>query len=461
MSGTRLHKKSTPVTRRFPRWSKTNYYPKGEVVFQNVIDSENIDLYVSLSSHYSNDSDKSLYLNDSDYALNESLWSHYVTSRPIDSETKSFASLNRRIKHIILSYDSDQLVFDSDVLWLTNTIPLLPDSDSIDSDLKRAKSDTTNLLSDNFIFSLIDSDVKHKGTVYWDSDYKSYKTTVTVRTLNTIGPDSTGNIPLTFMRVLNGSKDDRPDSDVEGTIYVIANDSDDIDNGISYIFKDGWSLFVTPDRANNDKKFLRSSGGSMKGPLIVPPPTESTQIVNRKYVDLNIRDTKQDGFGFFDSEGLIDVSQFDSDNFIVLTKDAPSLLFTDKINTIAIGDVDKLDVENIDSAASDSEKIYVQVSNFSSFVGGNLQLTKNGLPQTFTLDLNSVCDSIVNGVALNFRLLSSNSQSFSIKVNGGILLTDQFTLKYFTHSGDVSVIEKQSGSDVWIVETKIFDYGNY
>lgn len=461
MSGTRLHKKSTPLTRRFPRWSKTNYYPKGEIVYQNVIDSDNIDLYVSLSNHYSNDSDKSLYLNDSDYTLNTSVWSLFVSSRVLDSDNKSIANINKRVKHIVLSFDSDQLWIDSDVKWLRDTIPLLPDSDSVDSDLKRARSDIGNILSGERIFSFIDSETVDNGLIIWDSDSQTYKTVVSVRTLNTFGPDSTGNLPLSFMRVLNGTKDQKPDSELNGTIYIVANDSDDSDNGTSFIFNNGWESFISPDRIRNDKKFLKSSGGSLKGPLFVPPATEPEQIVSRKYVDLFVRDVKQDGFGFFDSEQKIDTSVFDSDNLFVLTNDVPSLWYTDKINTSVIGDVDKLDVENIDSTVSDSDQIFVQVSNFSSFVGGNLQLYKNGSLHTFTLTSNAVCDSNVGGTAVNFRLISSNNQNFSIKVGSVISLMDEYTLKYFTHSGDVSVITKQTNQIVWVVDNKIFDYGNY
>lgn len=466
MSGTRLQQKSTAVTHRFPKWAKDHYYTEGSIVWQNDYDSDQIDLYVSLISHTSNDSDYSLYLkdseNDSDYYHNETVWSHWKSSRILDSDEMSYASLSSRITNVQKRWDSDQSYIDSDVQWLEYTIPLLPDSESIDSDL-RAQRGRLRVLEEREVFQFIDSDAKHNQIIVWDSDNDILVTKLVVRSLNTFGPDGNGNIPISFIKILSGTKDDKPDSETDGTIYVINNDSDSEDNGVSFIYNiDQWKPIVAPDRAVYNKRYLKSDGtNKLIGPLYVTEPTNDTQIVTKRYVDVYVKEAKENQFGFFDSERVVDTTIFDSENFIITT-DEPTIKFFDKINTNNIGDVPISDYEYFDNVTVDSDSDYfsVDIKNFSSFVTGNLELRKDGVLEPFTL-IGATYTSYTTGFAVGFKIDDSSVQNFIIQLSNPYSHASEYIIKYHTHYGETVSITKSTNDDVWNRPDEDMDYGSY
>ena len=466
MSGTRLQTKSTPVTSRFPQWSSTNYYPQGTVVWSNLYDSDQIDLYVSLIAHISNDSDYSLYLkdseNDSEY-YNENVWNHYASSRTLDSDERSFASLNNKIKHIQLSYDSDKSYIDSDVNWLSNVIPLLPDSESIDSDLKLARQSITKI-EERSIFTFVDSDAQHNKILIWDSDNQKLITGSSVLSVNTFVPNADGNIPISFVKVISGNNDQKPDSEQSGSIYIITNDSDSEINGSSFVYDDGWKSIISPDRELFDKKFLKTAGSNkLIGSLYVSDtPTNLAQIVNKKYVDIYVKEAKQDHFGFFDSELLINTSAWDSENFVVTTEGSPSLKFFDEINNITIGEQPISDYEYFDYVTidSDSDAFDVYVKNFSNSIEGTLLLYKNGVLESFSL-VGASAFTNSGGIAGGFKLDDSSVQNFRISLVNPFDLTSVYLIKYNTHYGESVTITKTANTSDWFRNEEDLDYGIY
>lgn len=466
MSGTRLQTKSTPIVNRLPQWSVKNYYDKNHIICQ--VDSDNINVYVCIKSHIPNDSDLSLFVLDSETnlpRLNISLWAHYLTTEILDSEERSPAAINQRIKRYQFTIDSDNQNLDSDLLVLQGFIPLEFDSETIDSDLKIARQDILFLSTETILNRFIDSDARHKEIIVWDSDSQIYKTKPTMLTFNTFGPDSNGNIPLTITKVISGDKDNRPDSDINGTVYIIAGDSDSDAIGNSFIFDNGiWVSFISPDKEINDNKFLRIGGqNNMVGKLYVGQPFATNEIANKLYVDSILKEKKQSAFGYFDSDLLIDTSIFDSENFVV-TRENPSLWFYDEINTTVIGNFETYLTSFINASVISPNVIQFTVRHFSNELGGTLEVLKNGNLEPFTADSdnnNVAASSIVTGIATDMKLASVSSQQFTLNFTNPYSVTDKYIIKYIMHDGDVATLTKDSDSSTWYPNLENFDFGTY
>lgn len=465
MSGTRLQKKSTPVVNRLPTWSVENYYDVGHVICQK--DSDDINIYVCSKSHHPNDSEFSFYVLDSEThlpRLNTNLWVHYLSTENLDSDERSPAALNRRIRNYQFTVDSDNFYLDSEILRLQSLVPFLPDSESVDSDLKIAKQDILFLSTETILKRFVDSDAKHKEIIVWDSDAQIYKTKPVMLTFNTFGPDNSGNIPLTITKVISGNKDNKPDSDVNGTVYVVVGDSDSDAAGNSFIFNNGtWDPIISPDRQVNDSKFLRVGGqNSMVGKLYVGTPITSNQIVNKAYVDASVKDSKQSAFGFFDSDAVIDVSGSDSENFMV-SKEFPTLWFYDEINTTIIGKSEPYLVSFKNASVVSANVLQVQTNYFSNRVGGTLELYKDGSLEPFVSDSddNLAVVSVGGGVAVDAKLVNSLNQTFTMNLTIAYSVASEYIIKYTMHDGDIATLTKDAGSSTWYPNPENFDFGTY
>lgn len=467
MSGTRLQNKSTPITNRLPQWSYTNYYEEGNLVWSKVFDSESFELYICVRNHYSGDSDGSLVIHDSDSLtpdlLNEKNWRLFVKEGPFDSDSRSLAAINWKTRNYRQTIDSDIKISTAQINWLLSTVPFLPDSDSVDSDIKIANEKIIEINSKT-ITDMVDSDSVHNGLIVWDSDSAAYTTKLFIYTFNGIGPDENGDIPLSLVKVISGTKDDKPDSELNGSVFIVSGDSESSSNGTSYVFDNGsWVSFISPDRKRYDKKFLRSNGdNSLVGSLYVPDPIQDTQIVNKKYVDDFVKDNKQDQFNLFDSEGAVDLSLIDSENFYVI-KSRPTLHFYDKINNNIIGEsID--DLTNFKDVSVVSPNVLNITTNyFSSIVYGNLQVKRNGVLEAFTIDSSSNLDynAIVANVAQDSKLKDQFNQSFTLNLSSPYNVSDSYEISYTWTTSDTAKINKAAGSNDWIVAGNNYDFGTY
>jgi hypothetical protein len=108
-------------------------------------------------------------------------------------------------------------------------------------------------------------------------------------------PDADGNIALSFGTVSTGTLSNRPvNAGTNGNIYVVSGDATTTENGRTFI-SDGtnWKE-VTSNQSATDARYLKLSGGTMAGNIIIPTsnkitltdaPTTSTDAVNKAYVD--------------------------------------------------------------------------------------------------------------------------------------------------------------------------------
>lgn len=455
MAGTRLQRHNTPVVNRLPSWSVENFYDEGRLLWAKHFDSELIDVYVCIKSHVPNDSDRVMFFQDSEETpvLNETYWWHWVSDRVLDSEEFSFASLNRKVRSYSRKIDSDIIQVDPRYVWLLNTVPTLPDSDSVDSDLLDANI-RLDIMENKHITQFFDSDARHKNIVVWDSETQKYVSRVVVRSFNGFKPDPDANIPLSLVNILSGTRDDIPASTINGSIFVFSGDSDVNTTGDSFLFdSDHWRPIISPERESLDQKFLMVSGERpMRGPLLVNIPTSPMQIASKKYVDAFVKTVKQDTFQFFENETQINIT-LDSENFVVV-KDQPSLHFYDKINTSMVGDLNDVQVNFKDVTVVTPNLLRVETNYFSRQLDGVFQLKKNGNPEPFVSDSD-------DNFAFGNKLVDQANQYFLLNLTNAFDVSQAYEMTYTQHDGDVARITKEAGVSNWVVEGDNYDFGIY
>lgn len=121
-----------------------------------------------------------------------------------------------------------------------------------------------------------------------------------VRKVNGSTPDVNGNVTVTFGTVFTGTIANRATvvtSPTNGDIYVVSNDSNALNNGITYIYDGSAWQEVTANQASLDARYLKLAGGTMQGNLAIPTgkdltiddaPQNATDAVNKAYVDSQI-----------------------------------------------------------------------------------------------------------------------------------------------------------------------------
>jgi len=476
MSGTRLQKKSTPQVRRTASWSATNYYHQGSFLYNKTIDSDHLDVYVCLEDHYANDSDKRLFLSnhdseyDSDLILNTSLWLHFISSRELDSEVFSFVTLQRKIQEVPNLLKIAKADFDSEILVSYQVINNLPDSDSVDSDLKIIQPIIATLKNKGI--ALFDqADISDSQLVGWDGTNNKYVGISAIRTVNAFGPDANGDVPVTLIKILSGTKDERPDSERNGSIFTIEGDSDVFSNGLSYIYKDSeWFAIESAGAKVIDLKFLKRDGSNtLTGPLYVVNSNTANSIVNKAYSDLVLTTNGgQPNFYYADSELAINTSILDSDDFAVTTDQKPGFYHWDGLNLSQIGSTNVGDYPFLLPdvvVETDQITLTVKCANLNQIVEGVLTVKRDGVLEAFSLGAGSNASGVFNtpGEASQFVLLDQTSQEFKITLINTFDNSKEYEIKHISDTGDEAWVTKLAGATVWSAQKSLdsTDYGFY
>jgi len=220
MAGLRFYGTRGVFTQKFPEWQANLTYPESSVVWEN--DSESITYFLCLSSHISNDSDS---------RLGVPLWTPLLSNNTevIDSEN-SAASLNFKINHFRDSIDSDKRGSDSEIIDMKALVEYIKQNltqANLDSDINSLKSRAT-LIESEKIIQFTDSDSRHLYVISWDSDLNEFVTSQAALKINNNSPDDSGFVNLSMQNILVGTRDEQPDSDDHGTMFVVSNDSEAI-----------------------------------------------------------------------------------------------------------------------------------------------------------------------------------------------------------------------------------------
>ena len=127
--------------------------------------------------------------------------------------------------------------------------------------------------------------------------YVDDKTAGYVQTVNGVGPDGSGNVPLTLGTTLTGTAAQQlaatPPSQGDGTVWIISGEVPPLDdnNGQAFIWSAvaaAWLEISPPGTATNDARYLQLSGinGPMTGPLVLSgDPTNVLGAVTKQYAD--------------------------------------------------------------------------------------------------------------------------------------------------------------------------------
>ncbi len=120
-----------------------------------------------------------------------------------------------------------------------------------------------------------------------------------VRKVNGVLPYGDGSVVIPFGMVTTGDLGSRPivSTTTNGDIYVVSEDSNVNNNGLTYI-SDGanWNE-VTPNQASLDARYLKLGGGTMDGNIVIPTgkfvsiadaPINPIDVANKAYVDSRV-----------------------------------------------------------------------------------------------------------------------------------------------------------------------------
>lgn len=451
MAGPRITEtKSTAVTNRFPQWSDRNYYDTGSVVW--AYDSEMyLHTYMAVTNHISNDSDANLFSDN---------WWHWLTDGPVDSDELSWAALQKMVRHLKYSYDSDYPIITAYPPYLRNLLDQVLPPEDVDSEALEIDSDLRQIEPKPIL--TIDSDSEINGTLLsWDSDAHVFVTKPAILKINGAYPDIYGNVPVVLAKISYGTLDAKPDSELNGAIYIIDLDSDSEANGRLYIFSNGsWDTLVVPNRKINDKKYIKVSGGSIDSDFIVLEPILNDHPATKYYVENNGISLKQDIFHTADSDSVIDLTQVRGENFVV-TREQPVIRFYDQSTIRLVGEYDPLyQFSKPMGVAIVGNTLVINTNRFSSYLEYKIELKKNGSLEPFTIGSNIVGVPFSTGVVTNARLLDHTSQIFTIDV----VLYDpaaEYILSVTTDTGDIETLTKLTGSSVWTPNSENFDFGTY
>ena len=126
-----------------------------------------------------------------------------------------------------------------------------------------------------------------------------------VRKVNGVSPNTNGEVTINWGTVYSGTLANISTgvpNPANGDTYVIANDSS-TNNGRTFIYDGTNWLEVTPNQAALDARYLRLSGDTMQGDIVIPAnnkitltdlPTNATDAANKAYVDTQITNATPD-----------------------------------------------------------------------------------------------------------------------------------------------------------------------
>lgn len=439
MSRARIFIDTTPKTKRGPVWNSGVFYVAGSIVsrdFPNPLDSEN-----SYYNYYVNKSN--VIPGEPPPELNPN-WTLWISTDPAlpnlfsDSEIYDFIEQNRQ------QYQTRYNDVDSDVVDLLAKIESLSD---IDSELGIIDNRLRDVEEKNVIDSLFDSERRDQHAIVWDSDANKFKFSPLVKTINSKLPDEDGNVEVVFAKTIIGTRDDRPDSEEDGSIFIVRGDSEEDVNGITFMYVEGpdtWVRIIGYTDIENDLLYVKASGDTMTGPLRVNTPVLDSEVATKKYVDTYSNPTKQDLFIIYDSEGALTTADSDVDGSIARVTQTNTLWLRQNgvYVKFTIPTQNYANPSLIDAVVDvPTRDVKVTSYRLSSQELGTLTLTKNGFPQSVLLVSNITGSFVSTGVFNNVRLLNAVNQEFTIRTSEAAFDTNAvYILTYTTHDGIQSQI---------------------
>lgn len=496
MAGIRYYRKLEPVAQLVPTWTPKHFYHEGALVAVKTGDSDQIkngtarlDYYIALHSHYPVETRdrKDLYWEsyrrtygrdepDSEQVLNKTPrntenigWFHFASSGPFDSDERNFPALRSKVYSIKGDFDSDEGAIQDILDWAVagaGTVNSLGAFYWARLDAIVDRNDSLEL--NKRILDLQDSDIVNAGIIVWDSEEQTYKTKVTILSVNGATVSSTGNIPLSLVNTVRGTFDDRStNTSGPGTIFIIDNDSDSELNGAGFVKRTNgsWSPLSTSDRDAKNLRYINTTGDALTGYVKLGyTPVDDEDAVPKSYVGARRDDSdKQNVIKQYD---VVDLNQgidetplndffIDRENFVLYWNGENGVQAAHSTEENVFEKILGITVDSVSDAFNDL--LVFQTQNFSNKYYCKVSVTRDGVGVPFVPGQN--CALTAN----KLTPLNANLNAFSLKILGSrIDNTGLYEVNVVYHNGESSSATKQIGSSVWVITNPAeFDYGSF
>lgn len=393
-------------------------------------------------------------------------WTLWVSSDPSLQSFYSDSELYTYLDQLDSDYKSFFTNTDSELTILRNQIGAFLE---IDSDIAQIKREIGVLADKNLIDSLVDSDATHNKAIAWDSDTQKFKFVTPVTSVNNTSPDANGNVTYQFTETKTGTGDDLPDSDQNGTIFVVVGDSDSDANGKTYAFTDtGWVRLVGYTDKENELLYVNTAGDTMTGPLYLSRnPQSDSEAATKAYVDGFNDSDKQDKIILVDTVAILGTLSYETDRIYYVRENSTLWIYTNGIlkQFVIPGqrvfDPVLLEVTVTNKTATTFDLV-VDTYRFSSFLPGTVSFTKNGSLTPFIINNNITGTYELDNTLSSALLNNAGNQQFIIRVTEAFNNSAVYRLTFTAHDGTVTTIKVGDRNAVSFSETnRTLNFGEY
>ena len=462
----RIFVRTDPYVKRYPVFEPGVFYQTGSVVSRSfqVNDSDSDIVYYNF--YVAQRDIQPLGLNPEQTGSDWVLW---ISGDPKFATFWNDSDVYAYIDKADETYQTKFTDVDSDLRDVRDEVNVLL---GFDSEIKAIQHDIRALEERNLIDSLIDSEASEGRAISWDSDNQKFKFITPVLSINNVLPDANGNVSYTFTQTKTGTRNDRLDSDQNGTIFIVVGDSDSDQNGTTYSFTDiGWVRLIGFTEKENEIRYVDVTGDSMTGPLyLAGNPTSDSEAATKSYVD-NFNDS--------DKQDKIIILATQSD-LAAATKQEGRIYFVKADNTVWLYDSATLkqfiipgerifDPVLLEARAVNKTVTFfdidVKTYRFSDKLGGTLSLYRNGSSVATAFALNTNINGTYNlsSQVENARLFNASNQSFRIRVPIVFQTVDTYRLDFYSHDGVFTsiTIDGANNKVAFSESNRIFNFGEY
>jgi len=419
---------SKPFTDRTPVWDASVFYHSGSIVDLVLVDAT--DPTITWHNFYVNSKDVQPQGN---VPQNNNDWILWSSTDPSLTNFYNDSDVYAAINNANGIYEARFLNLDSDMTALRNAINHVI---SIDSEIRLVSNRIDILEEENIIDRLFDSEARHNRAIVWDSDSNKFTFQPFIRSLNGILPDSTGNISYTFTKTKTGTRDQRPDSDLDGVQYVVTGDSDSDFNGTSSIYANGvgWIKIIGLTEAENDARYINIAGDTMNGPLLLKRhPVEDSEVSTKGYIDTVVVG-KENKTVTVDTLVTLSTTAYVEDTNYFVVEDASLWRYHGgALVKFVIPAETVFNPTFTHSAHEGAGRFTLKTYNFSNTVPGIMILTKNGVAEPFVLQANVTGGYSTVGTYTSVIMSNSGDQSFQILLTATYDPSSTYLLTFTSH----------------------------
>ena len=196
-------------------------------------------------------------------------------------------ALDSDVNILTTRIDSDYRHYMDNFYWTWQRL----DSESVK--VQQLKTDFEDIILDDPVVAEVDRAAKAGKVPILNSIARFDKSVMPLDvplTVNGIVPDAAQNIVLNLTSTALGPRDGRPDSDLDGAVWIVDNtDSEAAAAGTLYIFSDytrSWQRIVGFTVAENDARYVNVTGDTMLAPLyLAADPVGANEASNKHYID--------------------------------------------------------------------------------------------------------------------------------------------------------------------------------